>query len=97
MARLKVFAIHDSKVGAYMQPWLARTVGEALRSWEQLCNDGKSMMSEHPSDFSLFEIAEYDENTGRYSQHEVLKALGTALEVKHEKDGPRSVLQAMKN
>lgn len=81
MAKMKVFVVHDSKVSAYMQPFFARTIGEAMRMWETTCNDGRSMMSTHPSDFSLFEVAEYDEYTGRFEQHEVLKSLGTALEV----------------
>jgi hypothetical protein len=82
MAKLKVFAVHDSKVEAYLQPFFCRTTGEALRMWEQTCNDGKSMMATHPTDFSLFEVAEYDEATGRFTQHEVLRPLGTAVECK---------------
>lgn len=89
MAKLKVFVVYDSKVGAYMQPFFCRSVGEALRSWESVCNDGKSMMSTHPADFALFEVAEYDEATGRFGQHEALRALGTALEVKKQ---PEAVL-----
>lgn len=82
MARLKVYVVHDSKVGAYMQPFFCRSAGEALRSWEGVVNDGKSLMSHHPSDFALFEVAEYDESTGRFDQYEGLKSLGTALEFK---------------
>lgn len=89
MAKMKVYVVHDSKVGAYMQPFFCRTVGEALRSWTAVCNDGKSMMSTYPGDFSLFEVAEYDEGTGRFSQYEVIKSLGTGLDVKeHPKDAP---------
>lgn len=82
--RLKCYVIHDSKVGAFMQPWFARSAGEALRSWEALVNDGQSMMSSHPADFSLFEVAEYDEATGRFDQYEAIKSLGTALESKRQ-------------
>jgi len=84
MARLKVFVVYDSKVGAYMQPFFCRSIGEAMRSWENVCNDGKSMMSSHPADFTLFEVAEYDELTGRFGQFDALKSLGTALEVKRK-------------
>lgn len=100
MAKMKVFVVHDSKVGAYMTPFFARTIGEAMRSWESLCNDGKSMMSQYPADFSLFEVAEYDDQSGRFAQADVLKSLGTALEVKRAPEEkaplfarPQSVVQ----
>lgn len=82
MAKLKVYCVYDSKVEAYMQPFFCRAVGEALRNWESLANDGKSMISSHPADFTLFETAEYDEETGSFSQYTALKSLGTALEAK---------------
>lgn len=84
MAKLRVYCVYDSKVEAYMQPFFCKTAGEALRSWESVCNDGKSMMSTHPADFTLFETAEFDEATGRFSQHSALRSLGTALEAKRE-------------
>lgn len=92
MAKMKVYVVYDSKVEAYMQPFYCRTAGEALRNWEAVCNDGKSMMSTHPADFTLFEIAEYDESTGRFAQYDALKALSTGLEVqKQEKKGLQAI------
>lgn len=84
MAKLKVFVVYDSKVEAYMQPFFCRTIGEAMRNWEAVCNDGKSMMSTHPADFTLFEIAEYDEDKGRFNQFDALKSLGSAIEAKKQ-------------
>lgn len=88
MAKLKVFVVHDSKVAAYMQPFFCRTVGEALRTWEATCNDGRSMMSSHPADFTLFEVAEYDEATGCFVPHQVHVNLGKALEQKKLSEEP---------
>lgn len=86
MAKLRVFVIFDSKVEAYMQPFFCRTVGEALRTWESVCNDGKSLMSSHPSDFTLFETAEFDEATGHFNQFHALKSYGAAIECKKQPD-----------
>lgn len=86
MSILRVFVVHDVKVGAYLQPFFCRTVGEAMRSWEAICNDGKSMMSVHATDFTLFETGEYNEQSGRFTQHDVLRPISTALEAK--KDSP---------
>lgn len=78
----KMFCIHDSKVGAYMQPFFARSIGDAMRSWTAVCNDGKSMMSIYPGDYTLFEIGSYSEDTGVVTPLDVLHSLGTGLEVK---------------
>lgn len=80
--KLQMFCVFDSKVEAYMQPFYARTVGEALRSWEQSCNDGQSMMSRHPGDYTLFQVGEFDDQTGRIHAKEAFTNLGTAIEQK---------------
>lgn len=79
---MKVYVIYDAKVEAYLQPFFAPTAGSALRSWEDLVNDGKSQMSRWPDHFAIFEAAEFDESTGRFEQYDTLKPLGTALEFK---------------
>lgn len=82
MAKQKMFCVFDVKVGAYAQPFFMRTAGEALRSWEEACNDSQSMMCKHPADYTLFEVGEFDDNSGRVATYEVLKPLSTAIEVK---------------
>lgn len=80
--KLQIFTVYDSKVEAYMQPFFARSIGEALRNWETACNDGESMMAKHPSDYSLFQIGEFDDTNGSINILEAKKALGTAVEAK---------------
>lgn len=82
MARLKVFVVFDSKVEAYMQPFFCKSVGEAERSWISVCNDGKSMMSTHPKDFTLFQTAEFDEASGRFEQLPALVPISNGVEAK---------------
>jgi len=80
--KTKVYVIFDSKVSAYLQPFFARTAGEALRMWESTVNDPKTQISKYPADFTLYETAEFNEATGAFTQHLNLLNLGTALEVK---------------
>lgn len=61
---MKIYSIYDSKSEAYMNPWYARTKGEAIRSFEQACKDEKSQLSKYPEDFTLFELGEFDEYMG---------------------------------
>lgn len=73
-------AVFDRKVEAYEKPTCLRTRGEALRMWETLCNDGKSAMSTHPEDFSLYELGVYNQATGTLTQKFPLSLMSTALE-----------------
>lgn len=82
MAKLRVFSVYDSKVESYMQPWYARTIAEAQRDWVRVCNDGESMMSKHPSDYTLFQIGDYDDQTASITPLKALHPVSTALEAK---------------
>lgn len=62
----KVFAIRDSKAGMYNQPFHMNLVGEAERALHRLVNDDKSTISQYPEDFDLFEIGEFDDQSGLY-------------------------------
>ena len=77
---LKVYTVYDSKVGAYLNPFFMKSNGECLRAWHEVCNDPQSNISKYPSDFTLFEIGEWDDSTGEFSMYTAKQPLGTALE-----------------
>lgn len=63
-----LFAVRDQKSDSYTAPFHAPTRGIALRSWSDQLNDPKNADSDqarHPEDFSLWFLAEYDDNTGQ--------------------------------
>ncbi|QCQ85000.1 nonstructural protein [Blackfly microvirus SF02] len=62
--RLILCAVFDSKVGAYTPPFACKTKGEAIRSFSDACLDEKGTFIKHPSDFRLFYLGEYDDNSG---------------------------------
>jgi len=76
----KMFLIYDSKVEAYLTPHFLRSTGEAIRAFTAACNDPQTQFNKYPSDFTYFEIGEYDDETGLISLYEAKKSLGTALE-----------------
>lgn len=78
----KVYAIHDSKIEAFMQPFVMHTAGEALRGFAELANDPQTNISKHPTDFTLFELGEYDEKSGALIPHATPMALGLAVQYK---------------
>lgn len=79
--KLKIVAVYDSAVGAYMQPMFLQSKGQALRMWLDSSNDTSTQFNKHPKDFTLFEIGEYDDSTGDLVNHQVKVPLGTALEM----------------
>lgn len=76
---LKAFTIRDQKAEIFNTPFFQKTHGEAERSFRELCQDTKSMVSKYPDDFDLYYIGTYNDITGLISpldtpQH-VLKAV----------------------
>lgn len=78
--KLKVFSVYDSKVSAYMKPFLMPATGMALRAWDSTVNQPDTDFHKYPGDFSLVELGEFDEETGMFQNYEIKKNLGTALE-----------------
>lgn len=62
----KCYSIRDDKSQVYNRPFFNATHGEAERTLHSLVNDEKSMISQYPSDFSLYYVGTYDDNTGRF-------------------------------
>jgi len=54
--------------------------GLALRSFAEIAKDDTSEIGKYPSDFTLFELGEYDVRTAVFTLHESKVSLGTALE-----------------
>lgn len=81
LAKLRVFATYDGKLSVFLTPFCFMHVGQALRAWDEVCMDGKSMMSKHPSDFVLYEIGEFDDDKGVITPHNPIRQIATALEV----------------
>lgn len=78
--KLKVCAVYDSAIKAYMHPFMVRTLPEATRSFAELANNRQHQFGKFPSDYWLFHIGDYDEETGMYEQPSAFYRLGSALE-----------------
>lgn len=76
----KIFTIYDSKIGVYAKPFVMQTRGEALRGWMDIVNDDTTQFFKHPEDFTLFEIASYNDETGTFENNNTPHSVGTAVE-----------------
>lgn len=59
-----MIAVHDKKTGLYDPPFIVRHIGEAIREWDIVTKDNNTKFGKHPSDYELFQIANYNEETG---------------------------------
>lgn len=80
----KVFAIYDSKAQVYSAPFMCSHVGEATRSFMDAVNDKGTLLNRHPEDYTLFEIASFDDCTAKYESLPTPKSLALAIELKRE-------------
>lgn len=67
MPKMKLFASHDKKAEQFMQPFCAHHAGIAVRGFEDaiLRSSTPTDISNHPEDFDLYELGEFDGDTGR--------------------------------
>lgn len=89
---MKVFSIYDSKAEVYWSPRFYLNAGVALREFSDAAQarNGDNELSAHPEDYTLFEIGDWDENTGELRTYPSKVALGVALEYANKK-GPDKV------
>lgn len=78
----KVFTVYDGKAEAYLPSFNFNTIGQALRALADTVQQPDHPFAQHPEDYTIFEIATWDDSTGIFLMHESKIALGNALELK---------------
>lgn len=73
---LRVFALFDVKSDSYGTPFFTGTVGQALRSFQDLVKDTNTVPGRHPEDFKLCELGVFDDQTGQIRAHDTIVSLG---------------------
>lgn len=80
-------SLHDLKADTWTPPHVVQNKAAALREFESLVNDSQhTLVSDHASDFDMFQIGEYDSDTGvvaGFSLADFVK-VANGSEVKHE-------------
>lgn len=77
---LKIFAIYDSKSELFEHPFYDNTLGSAMRRFMDLIADKNSYISQHPGDFTLFELGTFDNCSGRFEALKTPVSRGLAIE-----------------
>lgn len=78
---LKIFTIYDSKAEAYLQPFFMKSVGEAMRAFEDAVNDDKHQFAKHIEDYTLFEVGVFDDANAEIVTLSTPKPLAKGIEL----------------
>ena len=79
-----VCSVYDSAVGSYLQPFYARSLAQAVRSFAQATSQSGHPFNDFPGDYTLFVIATWDEDTGVFESRESYERVGNGLELAHD-------------
>lgn len=74
--KLGVFSIFDSKAKSYLQPFYAMNAAVACRQIEDTVADPQHPFHRHAGDYTLFQTAVFDPETGSTSDLEAKTNLG---------------------
>lgn len=66
MATIKVCAVFDSAVETYGSPFFVKADGQAIRMFIDECQNEKGAFFAHASDYSLFCLASFNEESGQF-------------------------------
>lgn len=77
--KLNIYALFDSQIAAFAQPYFSPTNGSALRAFADHVNDKTSPVNKHPGDYSVYQLGSYDDQTGEIQPLKPAR-IGTALE-----------------
>lgn len=82
--KLVLCTVKDRAADAYGRPMFVPSVGVAIRSFSDEVNrkDPDNQLFNHPDDFDLYELGEFDDNTGLFDLHDQPKLLSLGKQVK---------------
>lgn len=84
MAKLKVFTIFDGKANAYLRPFSLPSSAHAIREVSEVMQQPTGPFSDYPEDFTLFEVGEFDDETGEVQPLLKHEPLGNLLRFKND-------------
>lgn len=69
MTTLYICAIRDSAIDSFLRPLFVNAPGQAIRSFtdEVQRADPTNDLNKHPSDFELYTLGQWDDQTGRFN------------------------------
>jgi len=81
---LNICTVKDRAADAFGRPMFVPSTGVAIRSFSDEINrnNAENQLYNHPDDFDLYELGQFDDNTGCFTLHEQPKLLSLGKQVK---------------
>lgn len=73
--KLRVYSIYDEKSELFARPSFLAKDGQAMRGFGDAVGDPQSDLHKHYKDFSLYQLAEFDDETGKFVNEDIPKLL----------------------
>lgn len=64
--KLQVMCVYDSVAKVFFRPFYVAIKEVGIRSFAAACNDAATELSRSPADYSLWHVAEFDDESGRF-------------------------------
>lgn len=77
---MKIFSVYDSKAQAWHQPIFCPNNAVAMRAFQDAAQQQGGQIAAHAADYTLFQIGDWDEATGKLNGIESKIGLGSALD-----------------
>ena len=88
---MKIFALNDSKLGEFGQPFFFQASGQAVRFLQDLVRDPKTSISQHPEDFRIYQLGSYSPNSGTFENLPAPEYLAKASDFVEEPSNVRKI------
>ena len=75
-------ALYDRATEAFAPIMTVHTRGEAIRSFRNECNNPQSPINQHPTDYELYQLGLYNEQTGEIEPCEPAEMIARAEDYK---------------
>ena len=76
----KIFTIHDKKAEAHFPPFYMPNLSMAIRTFGDMVNNAESQISNHPEDYTLYELGEWEDNDATFTIHKEKISHGNGIE-----------------
>jgi len=79
-----ICTVKDRAADAFGRPMFVPSTGVAIRSFSDEINrnNADNQLYNHPDDFDLYELGQFDDNTGLFTLHDQPKLLSLGKQVK---------------
>lgn len=82
----QVFSVKDLKAAAFAPPFFMHRMEVAVRAFRDALRDPSHPMAQHPEDYVLYCLGEFDDNTGALLGIDEPILVSTALDPKEPKE-----------